>query len=282
MKWHRGFGSISAVAIVLFVCLQAHARDDQIPVVEAPPVEEAQPVFDPQGTVEPTLRDVMAELTRLRQEVVRLQELLDAHLSSEAGDLRTENERLRLEIRDLSIQKGRALPPLPMPDKELLKGLSETEPIRPRDRKQIEEAGSREKPAEGTETKVDSNPPPPAEFKHEVLAEWGRTPTDAAKSIPKAGSLKGMICVVPPGSLDEDLIALARKLHKQFESYDNINIEMFDDADAARAFKDNRSSGGAHAPSEHRVLSISKHGASGRDVTLLIKGKQVMEVPPQE
>lgn len=284
MKRHMGLCWIPGVLILIFTCSPARAQSNEVQVVEAPSLSDAEPSADVQGTAEPTMRDVMEELSRLRKEVVRLQELLDTHLSNEAADLHTENERLRREVRDLSIRKGRGLP---MPDKELLKGLSEPEPTIPRERPG--EFGSREEPAQPVEKSPDAaeppasaNPPPPAEFKHEILEEWGRTPTEAAKSIPKVGSLKGMICVVPPGSLDDDLIALARKLHKEFEMYDNINIEVFDDAAAARAFKDNKISPAAPSPADHRVLSVSKHMASGRDAILLIKGKQVIEVPPQE
>jgi hypothetical protein len=311
MKRHMEFCWIPAVLILIFtgsptVCQTttncARAQSSEVQVVEAPSLSDAEPpqfvkprqtVADAQGTAEPTMRDVMEELSRVRKEVVRLGELLDAHLSSEAADLHAENERLRREVRDLSIRKGRGLP---MPDKELLRGLSEPEPTPPHSLsnhdklwERPEELGSREEPAQPVEESPDAaerpafaNPPPPAEFKHEILEEWGRTPTEAAKSVPKVGSLKGMICVVPPGSLDDDLIALAQKLHKEFEMYDNINIEVFDDAAAARAFKDNKISPSAPSPADHRVLSVSKHMASGRDAILLIKGKQVIEVPPQE
>lgn len=309
MKRFRLVGAMAVVAIGMLLCSQGYARSKQAPVPpealspqQPPPVEDAQPVSEPQPAAaaagEPSLRDVMAELVRLRDEVSKLRELIDAHLSSQASDLQAENERLREQIQTLSTKTGRALSNLPMPDKELLKGLSDGDLPRPKKAKRTEDAApaetpeepadkpvkeSEKAPAEETQAKAESAAPePPAVFTCEVVAEWGRTPADAAKSVPKAGSLKGMICVVSPGSRDEDLIATARKFHEQFASYDNINIEMFDDAVAARAAKDNRSAAGTHAASAHRVLSISKHGASGRDVILLIKGEQVAEVPVKE
>ena len=128
MKRHMGFCWIPAVLFLIFTGSPARAQSSEVQVVEAPSLSDAEPLAGPQGTAEPTMRDVMEELSRLRKEVVRLQELLDAHLSSEAADLHAENERLRREVRDLSIRKGRGLP---MPDKELLRGLSEPEPTPP-------------------------------------------------------------------------------------------------------------------------------------------------------
>jgi hypothetical protein len=254
------------------------AQRNDLQVVEAPTLESAEPLPGAPDTAapgEPTLKDVMEELSRLREEVAQLRDLLDARLGGEVTDLRNENERLRREVQSLSIPKESPQRHLPMPDKELLQGLTEPEP-RP---KRSQETKPIEKPSETARAPEAAKASPPAEFTHVVLAEWGRSPAEAAKSFPKAGSLKGMICVVPAGSRDEDLVTLAQSLHKKFASYDNINIEVFDDAEAARAFKENRFSASAPLPSDHRVLSISKHAASGRDVILLIKGQQTTEVP---
>ena len=281
MKRNTTAWSVVIAVLLVFVTPMVRAQRNDIQVVEAPPVETTEPSLEAPTAAapgEPTLTDIMEELSRLREEVARLRDLLETYLSQEAADLHKENEGLRREAQPLAIPKEGGLRHVPMPDKELLKGLVEPKP----GRQEAQETEPAEKPIQAAEAPPPKNVPPPAKFKSEVLSEWGRTPTEAAKSIPKVGSLKGMICVVPPGSRDEDLIALARKLHKEYATYDNINIEVFDDAGAARAFKENEFSSGAASPSEHRVLSISKHSASGRDVILLIKGEQTIEVPIEE
>jgi hypothetical protein len=74
-----------------------------------------------------------------------------------------------------------------------------------------------------------------------------------------------MICVVPLGSLDEDLEQLGRELRNRFVHYDNINIEVFDDIEAAQRYADTNLTNAAR-----RVMRVSKHTASGRDVILLM------------
>jgi hypothetical protein len=285
---------LSLLSVFTLTITDAHARERRVSNADIPPIQEAQPTQEsvevPPDAInpQPSIQDVINELTELRKEVAQLHELLDARISNDSAELRIENERLRKELET----RKNAPAALPMPDKELLKGLSDPNVIRPRGQKQTlvpqEPETPPEKEFEQVEqskqsAKNESAPPlPQGEFKHEVFAEWGRSPSDAAKSIPKIGSLKGMICIVPPGASDEQLTTLARSLHKEFATYDNINIEVFDDTTAAKAFKENRGGKGNNSPSEHRVLSISKHGASGRDVILLIKGEQIEEIPPQE
>jgi hypothetical protein len=243
--------------------------------------QETEPSSPPHAVqdaapTEPTLAEVKAELGRLKEEVLKLQQTLDLYMTSIVADLRAENERLRREIRQLSAEKGSTLPPVPMADKELLQGLYEA--------KARTEAPARAESAEEKPSEPEQLPPPGAfepgpsgELQHEIVAEWGRTPEEAAASDPKAASLKGMICAVPANAGDEQLIALGRALRKKFEEYDNINIEVFDDVEAARAFSDKHL-----GQPDHRVLSISKHAASGRDVIVLIRGNKAMEVPLSE
>jgi hypothetical protein len=138
-------------------------------------------------------------------------------------------------------------------------------PARERDEKtaQAEKPKQEEQPAEPIVTRDG----------YQVVAEWGRTP-DEAKAMSKPDiSLKGMICVVKPETDDDRLAEMGRKLRAQNAEYANLNIEVFDDQDAAVQFK----KGGA--PSGHRVLSVSKHAASERDVVLLVRGGQTREVP---
>lgn len=116
-------------------------------------------------------------------------------------------------------------------------------------------------------------PVEPVEFTYSVVREWGRSPAQAAEIGGGASSLKGMVLVVPPGSLYSDIDQLGRDLRTQFGHYDNINIEVFDDPDAAEEFaRTNVSHSG------HRVLSVSRHRASGRDVILSIRDGVTMEI----
>ena len=205
--------------------------------------------------------DLQTEIARLREDVLKLQQTLDVNMNGIVSELRAENERLRKELRDIYGGKGQALPPVPMPDKALLEGLTDVKKTTPLSPPQSSSASAAE-----TE--------PPAEFKFEIVAEWGRTPEDAAAKTPTVSSLKGMIGLVPANSRDEDLIGLARSLRNQFEGYDNINIEVFDDAEAARTYKETHV-----AKPDRRVLSISKHAASDRDVIVLIHGDKTREIP---
>jgi hypothetical protein len=83
-----------------------------------------------------------------------------------------------------------------------------------------------------------------------------------------------MIAAVPAGSSDEQLRQLAQDLRRQFQAFDNINIEVFETAESARAFAE-----GDVAAGQNRVLSISKHAGTGRDVAVLIRGERTEELP---
>ena len=80
-------------------------------------------------------------------------------------------------------------------------------------------------------------------------------------------SLRGMICVVPPGTSDEDLSALGRSLRQEFAQYDNLNIQVFGSTEAAQAYSQTNSTkkGGP-------VLQVSKFKASGDDSITLFHG----------
>ena len=115
--------------------------------------------------------------------------------------------------------------------------------------------------------KTPSEPKPVATVKEvTTLAEWGRTPEEAAARGGDATSLKGMIVVVPPDMDEAALIALGQKLRKDLEPYDNINVEVFNEVNTAQEFADtNRMS------EERHVMTVSKHKVSGRDEILLIR-----------
>ncbi len=115
----------------------------------------------------------------------------------------------------------------------------------------------------------------PEPFSFSTVQEWGRSPEMVAEIGEGAASLKGIVGVVPPRSRPEDIEQLGRDLRKQYEGYDNINIEVFDDEESAQQYAETQV-----GDSDHRVLSISRHAASGRDVILYLKKGEAVEVAP--
>ena len=240
----------------------------------------------------PTLARLESDLADLRADVRRLQHSLDYYMRTvltyhEAEndrlrfkvrqltqerdfltrELEDENERLRQHVRQLYRDQGLALPPVPTPDRDLIEEVLRA-------------------PAGGLDTAPGSSSGPgdapvPSQFTYEVdyevVAEWGRTPEEAAALGGDVASLKGMVCCVPPHVDDQYLAGLGRTIRSQLDPYDNINVEVFDDPDAARSFHGNHV-----AQPGHRVLSISKHGASGRDVILRIRGDATEVIPYPE
>lgn len=182
------------------------------------------------------------EVADLRDDIRLLQQTLDVLVNQMMADLRAQNELLRDEVGRLRAQReALGLPEpafVPRPGAEELEALLLEEPA----------------------------PPPPAPFALTVVREWGRDPETAAEMGEGAATLKGLIGAVPPGSSREDVETLGRELRAEYAGYDNINIEVFDDPEAARAFADEEKGGSAR-----RVLSVSRHRASGRDTILYIQ-----------
>lgn len=116
--------------------------------------------------------------------------------------------------------------------------------------------------------------PDAAPFSYNIVREWGRSPAQAAALGSDVSSLKGMVIVVTPGATAEALDQLGRDLHTQYAAFDNVNIEVFDDPDAADAYAQSNVANPAH-----RVLSVSKHKASGRDVILRTLDGITLEIP---
>jgi len=231
----------------------------------------------------PNQAAVLDEVRALRADVLRLQQAVDSLTGGELAQLRAENERLRRELRELSGMTGQSLPPVPMPDRALLEGLypaKKTEEAQttvpepaPADADTKPEAPAKED-ANDVEAAPAGTPAAPAPFTFEIIEEWGRSPEELTSSNRQGASLKGIIGVVPPNSSDDDLTQLGRSLHEQYAAFDNVNIEVFDDIEAARSYK-----GKYVAPPKHRVLSISKHKTTGRDVILLIRDEKAVAVP---
>ena len=261
IRIHNMMGLLARSAAVLAVitALPGAAGDPPVAVEAAPPDEALPPAtpapapaLEPVAAAGDTLLRMANELAALKEQFRQLQETLDLLVGQMMADLERENEELRQEVRRLHARYGpeptEEAPPIPRPGGELIEQvLAEPEP-------EVFEA--------------------PAEFGYTVADEWGRTPEVAAEMGGEASSLKGMVGVVPPNSAPEDLEELARELRSQYAEYDNINIEVFDSAEAAQSYLDNNVSDPAR-----RVLSISKHRASGRDLLLRIENGVTFEIP---
>ena len=278
---------------------------EQLAFVVTPAWSEATAKADaPQGSPWSTLwqryfggsdtREVKAlrrEVVLLREQVDLLQDTLgrvedslDFYQQNLLAELRAENQLLRDTLRRRYAAEDGAGAIIPRPgDDVLARLLQETGrmPGPPR----AEGSGPPASPAMGApstapDAAVPGAPPaapapPPPPAVPEVIAEWGRTPAQVAALGAGATSLKGSVLLVPRGVRREDLAALGRELRQQYDGYDNINIEVFDQREAAERV----AAGEAAGANEHRVLSVSRHRASGRDVILLVDGEQTVEVP---
>lgn len=182
---------------------------------------------------------VYDEVAALRNEMAALRHELTGQVQDLVEELRKENQQLRDEVARLNALGGGAEegPRVPVPE--------------------VHEAEA--KPQEPTPAEPESKGPI-APFVFTSVKEWGRTPEEAARCTPKASSLAGMVGTIPRGSREKDLIDLGHKLREKYGAYDNINVEVFDSADAAKQFLER----GA-IDDERRALSLSKHAASGRD-----------------
>jgi len=222
---------------------------------------------------------VEQELADLRAELAQLRTDMDMYLGQYLTELRRENEDLR---RDLQLaragQGGRSFGPdltdLPAPGEPGQGGAFVPG---------AEGAPTPETTTSATDTpKPKDGKPAPSEavalavhggLNYAVITEWGRSPQDVAQLGSKASSLKGMVCVVPNGSSDEQIVGLGRYFRSEYKDYDNINIEVFDDRPAAQAYVETN-----NAAPEHRVLSVSKHRQSGRDTILVLRNGALTEV----
>jgi hypothetical protein len=214
----------------------------------------------------PGVQSVLDEVRALRVEVRRLQETLDRYLEVRAADLARENDVLRREVADLYSL---------LPEEEL--GVLRT----PRPgRDIIEDALAQVQQAPPVETAPDPGGKQPVAAHggaYTIVREWGRTPEEAAAFGAGVSSLKGMVCAVARGMQDADLAALGQTLRDEFEEYDNINIEVFDDVEAAQRY-----AGENIASPEHKVLTVTKHLSSGLDTIIVFRGGATMPVPVDE
>ncbi len=193
------------------------------------------------------------EAVQLQDTLERMQEEL-VQKSDAIRALEDENEKLRQALR-LRFGGGNAgLPPVPIPNRELLESvLREPAPFQER----------REVANDSSEAEA-----------YTVVSEWGRSP-EVAKSLPGAvASLIGLAIAVEPGTPEAELKRLGEELRQNYEAYDNINIEIFDEVGAARRFADQ----GKSDPG-HRVMSISKFKHSGRDSVVVYRDGRPVASP---
>lgn len=197
------------------------------------------------------------EIVGLRRQVDKLQTTIDVYVNGMVAELQDENTRLRRLLRRSYGDEPEAIPTVPTPDREL-----------------VEDAIAHPEPAALAPAEEPPPPEPPREFTHTVITEWGRSVEEAQRLGDGVQSLKGMIVAVPRGSTDEQLRRFAEALRREYAAYDNINIEAFETVEAAQAFAAGNAGAG-----QDRVLSISKHAGSGRDIAVLIRGDHTEEIP---
>lgn len=221
---------------------RSHKKNDPPPRTQGSVQQE--PVLGTLQLLE-LVDQMLYEISELNKNVRDMNESLQSFMTSIERDLREDNRRLR---RTQAFPGARVGGPVPRPESS-----GETP----------SSTGS------GAET-IEASSGSPA---YTVIAQWGRSPGDVAKLNLSAPSLKGMILAVPPGTREKSLVALGRTLREQFDGYDNINIEVFNNLHSATAY-----AAGGTLNAGHRVLNVSKFPAAGRDTILLIQRGVTTEI----
>jgi len=197
--------------------------------------------------------DVQRQIDELREQMQRMEEQL-TQKSDAIEQLEDENEKLRQALRLRFGGKGDGLPPVPIPNRELIESILR-------------------EPAPFAERKESANPASPEE-EYTVVSEWGRSPQVAASLPGGVASLIGLALAVPQGMPEAELKQLGKDLRENYNAYDNINIEVFDDVAAARQFANE-----GKTDSARRVMSISKFKHSGRDSLVLYRNGKAVTAP---
>jgi len=242
--------------------------------------------------MDPTLLDspdaqyftaVAREIAALRADMERMRQELEEHYGAYTDELRAENERLRRELQLVYAARssgGRGAPMLPAEPGEVsgdyfassslldesgeLAGSEQPDPQRS---SPVTEGLERRNGGMAIAATSDVN--------YAVIAEWGRTPEEAAGLDSGASSLQGMVLVVPDGTTADQLEALGRQLRVDYDEFDNINIQVFDSQKAAEAFYETNSREEG-AP----VLRVSRHRPSGTDAIHVVVDGQEIKVGP--
>jgi hypothetical protein len=212
--------------------------------------EEKMPVLSPTHSIE------TMEMMRLQQEIRLLRELIEEGMLNRVTALEAEVRDLKATLRGEELTG----PVVPKPDEPARARLPQPEPGAATESKpemSLEDLAAAQLPAE-----------PAAEFAFTVVDEWGRSPEAVAELGGTASTLIGLAGLVPAGSTRADIVALAQELRTKYRAYDNIVIEVFDDASAAQDFADSQK-----VNAERRVLSIAKSKADGRDLMIYFGGE---------
>lgn len=211
------------------------------------------------------LAALMDALDGLRADFDRLEQRVQTETANALARLEEENAALRDEVRRQYAQGGdTGTPIVPRPGREVI------EELRRAEEPAALAADDAKAPAGGADSA------PEAEVvRYDVVSEWGRSPEVAAQLGEGVSSLAGMVCVVAEDLPREALIALGRHLRREYDAYDNIAIDVFDDRAAAEA-----ASADTTAPSARRVLSVSRSRAAGRDLIMVYRGGSAEVVQP--
>ena len=236
--------------------MDSPAADAVQPPADAPEAPADETVDEPEPSAA-----AAEELAALRSDVARMQAMLDLVLDEFVIELKNENNRLREEVETLQhaleareSQDAAFVPPMSRPD-------APRAPLTP--------AAPEAPPAYDAV----AEPAPGETIRYAVIREWGRNAEEAAR-MNNASTLKGMICAVPPNATDAQLAELGRWLRTEYDAYENINIDVFDDVEAARRFAETNSMEGGR-----RVLNVSRHPATNRDVIALIRHEGTTVIP---
>jgi len=210
------------------------------------------------------IAQVMEELDAIRRDIARLDQSVNMIMRTRLSQLQEENRNLRRELQRLytsGMREGVLEPPrVPAPGREIFEELQmpDVSEVTP---EPVEPSGVQTQlPPISAVATSQSDP-----VQYQIVKEWGRTPEEAASL--KASSLKGMVCVVPKSTSEEALAALGKTLRAQFDEYDNLTIDVFDDLDAAQAYLNSNA-----PPGEHRVLTVSRHRGTQQDAVVLFRG----------
>lgn len=183
--------------------------------------------------------ELLGRLSDLREVVRDMQRILDEKLVA-IQQLEDENEKLRQALRLRFGGTDGGLPPVPIANRELIESVLREGPPEP-ERKETRGA-------------------PAAQEAFTVVSEWGRSPEVAASLPGEVSSLIGMTIAVDRQTGPDALRQLGMELRDNYAHYDNINIEVFDDIGAARAYADK-----GNVNEKRRVLSVTRFKHSGRD-----------------
>ncbi|MCC6145330.1 MAG: hypothetical protein IT368_16110 [Candidatus Hydrogenedentes bacterium] len=279
---------------IAFVTAEAQAPEEAPGAPPATWAEWLHTALGTEGGMSPEEAGRMeGEILLLRQEVAdlkesmrQLQDTFDVYMGRMLAQAQQENEALRQEVRRLYALAGgeSALPPaVPRPDgdvlDQVLQHMAAEAPLNVPP-EVIDQTAPLPQSAVTAASSLPSGDvaPLPADFAFTVISEWGRSPDQVANLPGNVASLKGIVGVVPEGSSQDQLVALGRDLRQRYAAYDNINIEVFTDPEAAQAYADRSTMSDPNA----RVLSVSRHQASGRDVILLLNTPGgTIEIPAQ-